>query len=51
MKAPKMIRMSALGQKRTFRSAIAMSALLLITTVKADVAYRTQAPLLGNRGV
>ena len=43
--------MSALGQKRKFRSANVMSALLLITTVKADIAYRAQAPLVSNRGV
>jgi hypothetical protein len=43
--------MSALGQKQTFAVQNGMSALLLITTVKADIAYRTQAPLLSNRGV
>ena len=43
--------MSALGQKQTCAAQNGMSALPLITTVKADIAYRAQAPLVSNRGV
>jgi hypothetical protein len=41
--------MSALGQKQTCAAHKPMSALLLITTVKADIAYRAQAPLVKAR--
>ena len=44
-------RMSALGHKQTCAMQNVMSALLLITTVKANIAYGAQAPLVSNRGV